>query len=1002
LVNQSIVEAFGLPPKQGIAYFDRILQGLSSAGPSNVLAKLRVTRYAAEFEELSGMEDKAFQRLEAAAKQLGPMENCMEGKELLFSMLSVPLGQEKDDVVRALTRRLDRFYDQLGVRHAVAGWKIESGEDLLLLKDYGGGYARLLDAAAVLSKLDGATDPDWATVIDDSDDLNGDEAPPTVRAAFLAALTTNPEILPPSNPKFAELRWRLVSTLVRAGRPRDAAAIVRRTLAEQPVSEHLKRFVALGPDVTAPEIEWEMKSDPTLGVDTLRLAGALFQLRLREPQRDSVALWTASSAYARRLFELGMDTEGNDVLGELEAALLTDPARDRYDTSSILGSIATLYRERGAYDRAERTLRAGERELGGPLTLSSVQSSSIDQAPLNTLNATKSAGIVAILQKGLSEAAAAFAAADFERAGQIAVQRYRQATKQSKDRLEVAFSDYLTRFDLIFANPSTCPRDSSTPRERDLMLKCARTALSLLDLTLRYQMEETPAHAGTGIAAPGELAGGWSSSMALASYLKNFADIPGAVTDRVFESTLQHLAMETIDPTSTAIRWSLARQKLSDPTQVARLQRYQTELRRWLSRPVDEQPERFLYAAADVTAPEIDRTRPDPSDFQVAKLRAALGPEEALIVFRAFDQQVFAWVLTRRAAQIVPLPRRLDEVVADTSWLRASIDPDLVSGVNPAYPAARAYALYRTLFGPLLPLLSGIQDLLIVPDSSFANLPFGALVISDPKNAEWKVGDASRPEYFVERFSVSILPAIDALQALRSASDIPASIAGVLVLGDPDLSGSMAPEPAPLFVAGRAQPEVLRRFRQLPGTTAEIIAVKDALPRARVLSGPAFNEKSFNQLNGSFKAVLFATHATAARDGSPAFLLLTPPSIPTAEDDGALTGDEIANSAVRSEVIILSACETGAGTDRAGGYGELTSSFFANGTKAVVATHVKIADTARLMTVAIMIHSAQNGSRGLARRLRETAANLVKNPPQPQFQHPLYWAPFFLIGAPVQ
>jgi hypothetical protein len=82
LVNQSIVEAFGLPPKQGIAYFDRILQGLSSAGPSNVLAKLRVTRYAAEFEELSGMEDKAFQRLEAAAKQLGPMENCMEGKEL--------------------------------------------------------------------------------------------------------------------------------------------------------------------------------------------------------------------------------------------------------------------------------------------------------------------------------------------------------------------------------------------------------------------------------------------------------------------------------------------------------------------------------------------------------------------------------------------------------------------------------------------------------------------------------------------------------------------------------------------------------------------------------------------------------------------------------------------------------------------------------------------------------------------------------------------------------
>ncbi len=953
LASQAIIEAFALPSKQGIAQLEQALKRLSSGGATSALGRLRITRFAAQLEELSGMEDKAFRRLEASAAQLGQLENTMEGRELVFSMLSVPLGQEKDDVVRSLTRRLDTFYNQLGTRHAFAGWKLESGENLLLLRDYAGGYARLLDAATLLSKLDGADDPDWATLIDARDYLYGSQAPPTVRAAFLAALTTNSVILPPTNPKFAELRWRLVTTLVRAGRPRDAAGIVHRTDAEQAVPGRLRRLVMLDPDVTAADIEREKKSEAIVGIDTFRLARALFQLWLREPQRDYTALWSATNAYVRQLFDLGMEFEALDALAKVQEALRASPQHDRYYTSSILGSIAALHRERGAYGEAEFTQRAAERELGGPVTLASAQSLSIDQAPLSTVNAAEKPGVIVTLQKGLSEAAAAFAAADFEKAGQIAVQRYQQAAKQSPDRLQTAFSDYLNRFDLFFANPSSCPHGSTTPREREKALKCARAALSLLDLTLRYYMEVTPDHAGTGIAGPGEAARGWSPSATLAGYLRNFADVPGAMTHSVFESTLRHLALETIDPTSTAIRWSLARTKLSDPSRTAKLQRYQTELRRWLSRPAADQPERFLYAAADVTAPEEDRTRSSRGDFQVAKLRAALGAQEALIIFLV-------------------------------------------------YPTARAYALFGGLFGPLLSLLTGIQDLLIVPDSSFANLPFFALVTSNPKSPEWRVNDAIRPQYLVERFSVAVLPAIDALLPLRTVSNKSPSSNGALVLGDPDLSGRVAPDPAPLFVAGRAQPDSLRRFRQLPGTATEILAVKNALPGTRVLSGPALNEKAFKKLNGSFKAVLFATHAEAAREDSPAYLLLSPPFVPTADDDGVLTGDEIADSGLRSEVVILSACETGAGTDRAGGYGELTSSFFANGTKAIVATHVKIADAAQYMTPAVMIHSAQTGSRGLARRLQETAVSLIESPPEPQFQHPRYWASFFLIGAPAQ
>ncbi len=201
----------------------------------------------------------------------------------------------------------------------------------------------------------------------------------------------------------------------------------------------------------------------------------------------------------------------------------------------------------------------------------------------------------------------------------------------------------------------------------------------------------------------------------------------------------------------------------------------------------------------------------------------------------------------------------------------------------------------------------------------------------------------------------------------------------------------------------------IKRQEPLPETADELCAVAQDL-KAEVRDirlGARATERELKRLSASgelaqYRIVHLATHGVLAGQLDGAHepgLILTPPSEPSEEDDGYLSASEIAALHLDADWVILSACNTAAGSaTSAEALSGLARAFIYAQARALLVSHWAVYSdaTVKLITVAAR-EMARDAKVGRAEAQRRSMLMLIDKG-EPQEAHPAFWAPFVVVG----
>jgi CHAT domain-containing protein/tetratricopeptide (TPR) repeat protein len=323
-------------------------------------------------------------------------------------------------------------------------------------------------------------------------------------------------------------------------------------------------------------------------------------------------------------------------------------------------------------------------------------------------------------------------------------------------------------------------------------------------------------------------------------------------------------------------------------------------------------------------------------------------------------------------------------------------------------------ALSKLVLRPLLAHAGKAKRWLVSPDGNLWLVPFEALLLADGS-------------YVIEKHQVGYLTSG---RDLLFTAPVGLKTSAPLVLADPafdlDPAGAKAGAKMPADGGEERTRSLsgalhLGRVQRLPGTAAEAKAIA---PSLKALAGTA--PQVFTQeraLEGVVKAarsprvLVLCTHGFFLPDQQAAgkqaawsenpllrcgLLLAGCNKAGKAADanDGVLTGLEVVGTDLRgTELVVLSACETGLGDVQSGeGVAGLRQAFQLAGAQAVVSTLWQVPDRQSARLMALFFAGLSKGQ-GKAEALRAAKLKLIEER-RDDFAaaHPFFWAAFTLTG----
>lgn len=266
-----------------------------------------------------------------------------------------------------------------------------------------------------------------------------------------------------------------------------------------------------------------------------------------------------------------------------------------------------------------------------------------------------------------------------------------------------------------------------------------------------------------------------------------------------------------------------------------------------------------------------------------------------------------------------------------------------------------ARQLYDQIIRPIEPVLAAhhIDTLVIVPDNTLRTVPFAAL--------------HDGAGFLLDHYATAIAP------SLHLTDPRPLNIA-----------------PGTALVLGISKS--VQGYVPLPNVEREVTAVHD-IEGGQELLDDSFSRAGFEAelKRVPYNIVHIASHGQFGSDPSQTFVLAFDGQLTMDDLEADIKFGERRDNAL--ELLILSACETASGDDRAA-LG-LAGVALKSGARSALATLWYISDQASGDLVVAFHRGLQSGKLSKAHALQEAQRALAADP---RYAHPAYWAPFLLIG----
>jgi CHAT domain-containing protein len=299
---------------------------------------------------------------------------------------------------------------------------------------------------------------------------------------------------------------------------------------------------------------------------------------------------------------------------------------------------------------------------------------------------------------------------------------------------------------------------------------------------------------------------------------------------------------------------------------------------------------------------------------------------------------------------------------------------ELQQSLNPAFSSKQRLTLseqvYDWLIRPAELQLAenGVNTLVFVLDGMLRNLPMAALYDGQ--------------KYLVEKYGIALTPGLQLLEP-----------------------SPLQPEKLKVLTGGLTAAR--QGFPALPGVESELQEITDKIPGENLLDQEFTKVNLLKQLERlNFPIVHLATHGQFSSNPEQTFILTWDDKLKVKEFENLLKNRPTA-ATTPIELLVLSACQTAAGDERAA-LG-LAGVAVRSGARTTLATLWSVNDqsTARLVAefyrslLADPDSATQDGAASGLKRitkaeaLRQAQLKLLNDS---EYDHPYYWAPFVLVG----